>query len=634
MKPRYWCYSSRLGEFVRRPIRRSWGDGGSVPLLFLVFLILTITAHGLAASPGPLKKPVEMPAVPQFYSQSDSLAYLRMTLTKTIREAIRQKQWSQAIEGCQQMCQRFPATKDSIQKVIDILSAPPLNITIKNLGPNVNSEYQDYYPVASVTGSILFFTSRNRPGGRGGEDVWVSFWSDTGWTKAMNVGEPINTIQHEGFMNLSPDGTTAFIFGNYPESYGNGDIFFATLERKGDRVGWSNVQNLGAPINSPDFEADACFSSDGKTVFFVSDRPGGIGSYRPRSKYYHPQYNSDIYVSVKTDSGWCEPINLGPTINTPYCERGPLFHPDGVTLFFCSSGHPGMGDLDIFVATRKGDSWTEWNEPKNLGKEINTVYKDWGYSIPVSGQEVFFASVRDSGYGQSDIYLITLPERLTKPVTIVEGKLVDTEGSPLDKAKITWEDLQSFKILGNATTRPTGDFTILLPSGKWYCYTATKEGYIFSSREIDLRSSDTAHVQVDIQLPKLIPDATSYPSALLTVFFDINLSSLRPESHPELDRFVHLLREHPEWTKVEISGHTCDLGTTAYNKQLSYERAQAVVDYIVRQGEPAQRFVAVGYGNDKPLVNEKTDDARRINRRVEYRVLEIDQKILQSKLPK
>ncbi|MDZ7264756.1 MAG: OmpA family protein, partial [candidate division KSB1 bacterium] len=607
MKQHCRCHISHRGAFAREQYRRSRYQGRPLQARFMFFLLLTIASYGLGGSNRPLEAPGEAPLAKQFYAQSESLAYLRMTLTKTIREAIRQKQWAQAIQCCQQFQERFPATRDSIQKVIDILSAPPLNVTIKNLGPNVNSEYQDYYPVASVTGSILFFTSRNRPGGKGGEDVWVSFWSDTGWTKAMNVGEPINTIQHEGFMNLSPDGTTAFIFGNYPDSYGNGDIFFATLERKGNGVGWSDVRNLKPPINSPDFEADACFSSDGKTVFFVSDRPGGIGSYRPRSKYYHPHYNSDIYVSIRSDTGWCEPINLGPTINTPYCERGPLFHPDGVTLFFCSSGHPGLGDLDIFVATRKGDSWTEWNEPKNLGKEINTIYKDWGYSIPVSGQEVFFASVRDSGYGQSDIYLITLPERLTKPVTIVEGKLMDTEGSPLDNAKITWEDLQSFKILGNATTRPTGDFTILLPSGKWYCYTATKEGYIFSSREIDLRSSDTARVQVDIQLPKLIPDATTFPSALLTVFFDINLASLRPESHPELDRFIKLLREHPEWTKVEISGHTCDLGTAAYNKQLSYERAQAVVDYIVQQGESAQRFVAVGYGNEKPLIDEKTD---------------------------
>lgn len=553
-------------------------------------------------------------------SQSDSLSGLKKLLTETAREFIRLKQWEQAIETYEQYLESFPEEKSTILKLIDILEEPEMNVKVENLGSNINSIYYEYYPIISTDGNSLYFTSRNRPGGMGGEDVWVSQKLKDGWSKAINIGPPINTPQHEGFMSLSPDSLTAFIFGNYPDSYGNGDIFYATLEKDG----WSEVKNLGPPINTADFEGDACFFSDENTVFFVSDRPGGIGDYRPRSKYLHPNYNSDIYISIKTDSGWCEPINLGPAINTPYCERGPIFHPDGRTLFFCSSGHPGLGDLDIFVSYKTGDSWIDWSEPENLGKEINTVNKDWGYSIPISGDAVYFASIREDGLGKSDIYLTKFPKRFTKPVTIVSGKLRDREGNLLPKVRIDWEDIEKHKKLGTTHTRHLGDYTIFLPSGQWYRYTATKEGYIFTSRDIDLRKEDIPKVIFDIELPKLTPKILPFPPALLNVFFNINSAILRPESKGELDRFLELIRKHPEWKRIEISGHTCDLGSNEFNKQLSLERAQSVINYIVEQGESPDRFIAKGYGFDQPLIREFTPATRERNRRVEFRVLELN----------
>lgn len=585
-------------------------------VLFLVFIQIILLASVVSAS------------IPSHAAaKSDSLSGLKGILMESAREFIRSRQWEKAIGVYERYLQVFPADEEKIIRIIKVLQAPERDMQIDNLGTKVNSKYQDYYPVISMDGNTLFFTSRHRPGGYGGEDVWATTRSDTGWTQAVNVGAPINTAQHEGFMTLSPDSLTAFIFGNYPESYGNGDIFCTSLED----TGWSEVKNLGPPINTGDFEGDAFFSADCRTVFFVSDRPGGIGEYRPRSKFYHPEYNTDIYISTKTDTGWSEPVNLGETINTPYCERGPLFHPDGRTLFFCSSGHPGLGDLDIFISYRIGESWTEWTEPVNIGKEINTVYKDWGYSIPVSGNEVYFASVRDDGLGQSDIYLMTLPERLTNPVTIVSGRLTDTDGNKLDKAKIEWEDLETFKILGKTMTRPSGDYTILLPSGRWYSYTASKEGYFFASRDVDLRKEDQTKVIKDIKLPKLTPDAIPPPSAMLNVFFNLNQSTIHSQSQTELERFLRLIRQHPEWKKIEISGHTCDLGAAGYNKKLSFDRASSVIQYLVGQGESSERFMAKGYGFEKPLVYEFTDTARKINRRVEYTVIELDKELLDLK---
>ena len=553
-------------------------------------------------------------------TSGDSLAGLKKLLTQSAHEFIRLKQWDRAIETYSQYVNSFPDEKYRIVKIIKMLEEPEIGLEVENLGPNINSRYHDYYPIITMDGNSLYFTSRHRPGGKGGEDVWVSKRTKDGWSKAENLGPPINTNQHEGFMCLSADSLTAFIFGNYDTLYGNGDIFCSHF----DKDGWSKVENFGKEINTPDFEGDAWFSADGLTLFFVSDRPGGIGEYHPRSQFLHPNYNSDIYVLTKSDSGWSEPINLGDRINTPHCERGPIFHPDGRTLFFCSSGHPGLGDLDIFVAYRTGDSWTDWSEPENLGKEINTIYKDWGYSISLTGDEVYFASVREDGFGYTDIYKSKLPRKFTRPITVVTGKLRDKQGKSLNNVRIDWEDIEKYKQLGTAHTRPQGDYTIFLPSGRWYRYTATKEGYIFTSRDIDLRADERPELKYDIELPKITPESVPFPPALLNIFFKLNSSELKPESKSELDRFLKLIREHPEWIQIEISGHTCDLGSNRYNKQLSQKRAEAVVDYIVKLGESQDRFIAKGYGYDRPLYREFTDLARRRNRRVEFRVLELD----------
>jgi len=553
---------------------------------------------------------------------SDSLAGLKDLLTQSAHEFIRLKQWDRAIETYNQYVNSFPDEKSRIVKIIKMLEEPEIGLEVKNLGANINTRYHEYYPIITMDGNSLYFTSRHRPGGEGGEDVWVSKRTKDGWSKAQNLGPPINTDQHEGFMCLSADSLTAFIFGNYDTLYGNGDIFCSYYTRDG----WSKVENFGNEINTPDFEGDAWFSADGLTIFFVSDRSGEIGEYRPRSQFLHSDYNSDIYVLTKSDSGWSKPINLGDRINTPYCERGPIFHPDGRTLFFCSSGHPGLGDLDIFVAYKTGESWTDWSEPENLGKEINTIYKDWGYSISLTGDEVYFASVREDGFGYTDIYKSKLPKKFTMPITVVSGKLRDKQGKFLDNVRIDWEDIEKYKQLGTALTRPQGDYTIFLPSGRWYRYTATKKGYIFTSRDIDLREDEKPELKYDIALPKITPESVPFPPALLNIFFKLNSSELKPESKSELDRFVRLVSDHPEWISIEISGHTCDLGSQSYNKELSQARAQAVVDYIVRQGESPERFIAKGYGFDQPLFREFTDEARRRNRRVEFRVLKLDTK--------
>jgi outer membrane protein OmpA-like peptidoglycan-associated protein len=231
--------------------------------------------------------------------------------------------------------------------------------------------------------------------------------------------------------------------------------------------------------------------------------------------------------------------------------------------------------------------------------------------------------VRKDGFGKSDIYVAHLEERLTQPVTIVSGKVTDRRGRPIERVEITWEDLETFEILGITHTRSNGKYTILLPSDRWYSYTATKDSFIFASKDVDLRDSSSVRIERDLELPSQNPDDLALSSALLNVFFELNQSKLKPESKSELNRFLRLLRGHPEWTKIEIGGHTCDLGSQDYNRILSLKRAESVVRYLTKHGIKPGRLIARGYGYDKPLIEGFSEEARRQNRRVEFKVIEI-----------
>ena len=273
-------------------------------------------------------------------------------------------------------------------------------------------------------------------------------------------------------------------------TYGEFDIYLAEK----DSLSW-RMTHLPYPINTKYHEESGNLTSDGKALLFTSDRPGGIGAYVPINQYfYHGSVmgNMDIYISFLTDSGWSKPINLGPTINTPYAERAAYLHPDGKTLYFSSNGHAGLGRLDVFKSVRlREDSWTEWSEPVNLGKEINTANDDWGYNIDIKGDSAFFA-INDApdGYGNWDIYSVTLPKN-AKPekIIIVRGKVTDSGGNPIS-CVIKWEDLETGEVIGRLRSDPRdGYYFITLNPGRNYGYFADKSGFYPLSKNINLKKT-------------------------------------------------------------------------------------------------------------------------------------------------
>ena len=522
--------------------------------------------------------------------------------------------WSGAINVFEEYKSLFPNMRRRFEKIISLLQAPEEELVVNKLDMTINTEkYREYCPVPSLDGKKLYFCRNDFPEGLGGEDIYVSEFINQKWQQAKNIGNEINSESHEAPLNISADGNTLVLFGNYSGSLGSGDLFFTEKVSSG----WSEVKHFSSPINSKYWDADGFFTSDGKAFIFASDRIGGIGDYHEKDDYYHGSYwgNIDIYVSLKTNEGWSEPLNPGSIINTPYCERFPFLHPDGKTLYFSSSGHYGLGDIDVFKSVRLSDtSWTEWSEPVNLGKQINTSGDDLGYKISISGDLVYFST-------SEDIYSVTLPGTIRPEIVItVSGTVKDEKGNYLE-AEIKWEDLESGENVGTLRSNPQdGTYFIPLPAGKKYGYYAEKEGYYPISNNIDLITiKEPTNVKVDIILvtAEAIVDTTI---TITNIFFDFDKYELKRESYPELNRLTDFLNDYSQW-KVEIMGHTDSKGTNEYNKILSEKRAQAVVDYLVSKGIDKSRIITKGYGEERPVASNDTEEGREKNRRVEFQFI-------------
>lgn len=542
---------------------------------------------------------------------------------------IQDGQWEKAADVFKTYRHLFRTMDKRFEKIISLLEAAEEGLVVTNLGSGINTEASEYKPTPTADGLQLYFTGSDRSDCYGGDDVFVSELENGKWQKAVNLGKSINTDSHESIQSISADGNRISLYGHYEESFGEGDIFYADKTA----YGWGDIQHFPKPVNSQYFDANGFMTSDGKAILFVSDRPGGIGSFHAKptianaSTRYHGDYwgNTDIYVCLLTEEGWSDPINLGPTINTPYTEYTPFLHPDGKTLYFSSDGHYGLGRLDVFKTVRlKEETWTEWSEPVNLGKEINTADEDWGYKVATAGDVAYFsARGKSSGYGGDDIYSITLPKEVRpEPVATISGKVTDGSGSPLDAA-IKWEDLSTGENVGQLKSDPQdGSYFIPLPLGRNYGYYAEKEGYYPASSNIDLRNeTESLNITEDIVL-RLIKEIMEDTIAveIKNIFFDFDKYELKPESFPELNRLAKILKEYPE-TKVEISGHTCSIGTDEYNHDLSNRRAQSVVNYLISVGCDGAKLVSRGYGESEPKWSNETEKGRTKNRRVEFRFL-------------
>lgn len=518
----------------------------------------------------------------------------------------------------------------------------PIRVFIDNLGDNINTEYNEYGGVISADESVIVFTAR-RPNTVGGkmdehlnehfEDLYISYKDENDqWSKSENLGEAVNSKDHDAVCGIAADGQKFII---YRGKEGNGDLFESILT--GDE--WSKAESFGKKINTMSHENHACYGPDGRTLYFISDKPGGYGGH-------------DIYMSKMDEKGkWGDAVNLGTNINTRYDEEAVFMHPDGKTMYFSSMGHNSMGGLDIFKSKYDETSHT-WGKPVNIGYPVNTADNDVFFVLSASGRHGYYTSVASDTKGGRDLYMITFlgPE---KPMLLnTEDNLLASSAAPV-RAKVAAPQLEvkeaqltilkgvitdyltkapleaEIEIVDNATNTviatfksnsKTGKYLVSLPAGKNYGIAVKKETYLFHSENFNIPNTAAfQEVEKNIELKQL---QVGNKIVLRNIFFDLDKATLRPESTYELERLIKLMNDVPT-LKIELGGHTDSQGSDEYNQKLSEERAAAVVEYLTQHGIDASRLKSAGYGEKEPMATNETKEGRQLNRRTEFKVLSL-----------
>jgi len=485
--------------------------------------------------------------------------------------------------------------------------ANPVPFKPQNMGAAVNSKYQEYLPSLTADGQTLVFTRRvptreSMPLGNE-EDLYISSRIDGQWTQAMRMPSPLNSDGNEGAECVSQDGRLMF-FTACDRKGGAGSCDLYVCVREGDK--WSAPHNLGKPVNTDKWETQPSFSIDGRTLYFASNRPGGKGG-------------NDIWKTVLQDNGrWSVPVNLGDSINTAGDEKCPFIHYDDQTLYFASNGHVGMGGFDIYYSRKINDS--TWSRPVNIGYPINTSSDEASLIVSPSGSTAIFASDRKGGYGDLDLYQFELyKEAQPIAVTYMKGIVFDQKTNAKLSAQVKIIDVANGAEIASTTSDPVnGSFIISLPINKTYALNVSRSKYLFYSDNIELQNgTPDKPFLVNIALK---PIEIGESIVLKNIFFETGSAELKKESLAELTKLMQFMLKNPD-IRIEISGHTDNVGTDAKNQKLSENRANAVANYLYSNGIDKQRVRAVGYGKTRPIDTNDTEQGRANNRRTMFEII-------------
>ena len=507
--------------------------------------------------------------------------------------------------------------------------ANPARVFVDDLGEIVNSAFPDYRPLVVPEEDMILFTSvrENTTGGKRDddsyyfEDIYVTYYDDSRWTLPENSYD-LNSNNHDATAGIASDGSILFVY----KSAGGNKLYASLLKNSV----YALPEKLSNEINAGMKQASASLSFDKSTLYFTSLREDGYGG-------------QDIYYTRRdAKDRWQKAINIGATINTPYDEEGVYITPDGKTLYFSSKGHNTMGGYDIFKSELVDE---RWGNPENLGYPVNTPDDDVFFTMAANGQRGYYSSKKKDGFGGQDLYIITFLGA-SKPLTMFEeGPMFvfnTKDGYPALAPKIEQNTILEGVILDEGTLTPlqatieitdnsknellasfesnsnSGTYLISLKPGKNYGITVSRKDYLFHSENINIHEDAEARkLKKDILLKKA---EVGVKIVLNNIFFDFNKATLRPESVAELDRLNKFMTDTPS-LKVEISGHTDNIGTAAVNQKLSENRAKAVVDYLLDKGVDKDRLAFKGYGFTQPVASNDTQEGRQQNRRTEFKIM-------------
>ncbi|QKG52137.1 OmpA family protein [Hymenobacter sp. BRD67] len=492
--------------------------------------------------------------------------------------------------------------------------AHPTGPAPERLPAPLNQFRDQYFPVLTADNRFLLFTVRRNPELRGqeNEDVLISAVDAEGkFGVPQSISPVINSRENEGAATISGDGKT-LVFTSCGRAGGVGDCDLYISHRRGNQ--WTAPRNLGLLVNSKNWDSQPSLSADGRTLYFASNRGGGLGGF-------------DIYVStIGDDDAWGPARNVGAPINTSRDDLAPFIHASGTTLYYSSTGLVGLGNADIFRSEQ--DDKGQWSPPRNLGYPLNTFASEASIFISSDNKRVYCTRTEPPRPGEAAnlppvilLYGSEAPAsaRARETSTYTQGRVFDAVTKKPLNAVVRLFDLKT-----NALTQQvysdaeTGEYTAVLNEGRAYAMYATAPGYLLKSLSFDYSNQQKFDpLTLDIYLD---PAKSGRSAVLNNLFFDSNQAILKPRSRTELDRLVEFLHQDAS-LRVEVAGHTDNVGQPATNLSLSQRRAQAVLSYLTAHGVPANRLRAQGYGESKPLVANDSEAHRAQNRRIELRIL-------------
>ncbi|MDX2303851.1 MAG: OmpA family protein [Microscillaceae bacterium] len=485
--------------------------------------------------------------------------------------------------------------------------------TLENLGNQVNSAYNELVPLITPDGKTIYFTRKGHPDNinRDSYDIWFSSIQANGaWGQAQNIGSPLNN-EHDNFVTgVTPDGNTLVVSGYYKDGVYIPNLKGYSLTHK-TQDGWSPPQ--GIDIEAYQEMDKGRFSN----IWLASDNKTLLLSFSTKAN----DVDGDLYVSFLQENGiWSRPLSLGNDINSELDEGTPFLASDGLTLYFSSNRQGSLGQHDIYFSKRADETWQRWSLPQRLEAPINTPSWDAYYTVPASGDYAFIVSYNQS-FGGSDIFKVKLKEEYRPdPVILVYGYVYDARTKEPLSANIAYDLLKDGTPVGKARSNPKdGSYKIVLKQGEEYGFRAESENYFAISEHLNLtQKADYKEIQKDLYLAPIQKGETI---RLNNLFFDYAQSELRPTSYADLMRLVDLLEKNPTM-RIEIQGHTDNIGDDQKNLLLSESRAKSCVDYLISKGIEVSRMHYQGFGETQPLAGNNTEEDRRKNRRVEFKIIE------------
>ena len=480
----------------------------------------------------------------------------------------------------------------------------PVSFKPVALPTNINAYFVQAYPVLTADRKTLIYTSRKGQKSTDDEDILKSTWDGTKWSNPSSISTSINTKYNEGASSMSADGKTiVFASCNRKDGAGSCDIYISYKE--GEQ--WSVPENMGAKVNSAGWDSEPTLSADGKVLYFSSERTGGFG-------------REDIYVTYKQENGaWSISRNLGEKINTKGREVSPFIHASGSTLYFSTNNRPGMGEFDIFRTDYIDTSWTE---PKNVGYPINTSDNDATLFITADNQKGYYSVYDKTDYNnmRSLIFEFDVPNELKARYksTYAQGNVYDADTKKPLKADIELFNLASANRMQWVNSDSvTGQYMLVLSEGMDYALHISKKGYLFESIQFNYQNNTSFDpLTLDIYLKPIKKGATTN---LNNIYFETNSYTLNSKSTAELNKLITFLKINAT-AKLELAGHTDNIGSDADNIKLSANRAKAVYDFLLSKGIDKTRLIFKGYGKAQPKADNATEEGRAKNRRLEVRV--------------